>query len=158
VPAAFLGVAALPRSGSRRAALGAAGALGTAAMVALARADLDGWIVPRGARWTGSVSGALDRVVLPAVEAGVPLLAVGWAGLALMLPLTVRPARPAARLVGAVVWCALAVTVHVGTALATGSDGASAAGVAALPGAVLAAALAALVASRRAAPEGPRDG
>lgn len=157
VPLAFLAVASFARSAWRRAALGAAGALVTAAMVALARAGPEGWRRPRGARWMADPYDAVDRVLLPALEAGLPLLALGWAALSVLLPLAVGVARAAVRLTGAAVWCALAVAVHAGAAaLATGT-GVAEAGVAALPGAVLAAAAGSLATVRKAARRAGRD-
>ena len=122
---AFVGAAGLASTAWRRAGLGAAGFIWLAAAELLAGEELL-FGVPGDAeersQWAGSLSGAIEDALAPAILSPAVLPLFAWAAFAAALPLFVRGRSLAFDVVAALVWAAGLVAAHQGIAeLAAGT-------------------------------------
>jgi hypothetical protein len=143
LPAAYPALAGLTGSARARALLGAVGYAWLATWELTARATLLGGqqqTVPDG--WEQSLGTTVSDVVVPLLSLTNLLMALAWAGAALLLPVLVRGRGAVLDLTGGLLWAAGLISVH---RLVAGSTGEPAGLVLA---ALTAAALAAFAAPR----------
>jgi eukaryotic-like serine/threonine-protein kinase len=110
---AYPALAGLASGAAARALLGGFGALWLCAWeVATGRTLLSGATDPAPDGWAGSVSAALEDVVVPLLTPGVVAVIALWAVAAVLLPVLVRGRVPVMDVVGALIWAAGLISAH----------------------------------------------